>query len=402
MPKRIVPLTDLQVSRAKPREKEFKLFDGRGLYLLVTPSGGKLWRLKYRCEGRERKLSLGSYPEVSLAEARQMREEARAQLAKGVDPGALRTARRSAAIGQEENSFEVVAREWHRRFAGTWSDSHAETVLRRLEADVFPAAGGRPVGEITAPEVLAVLRRIEARGALETAHRVRTVCSQVFRYAVATGRAERDPTVDLRGALPPYKKSHLAAIIDPKEVGPLLRAIDSYEGSYVVKCALQLSALLFVRPGELRCARWEEFNLAGAEWNIPAGRMKMKVAHLVPLPRQAVIILRELHALTGRTRFVFPCHRSAARPLSNNAVNAALRRMGYAKDEMTGHGFRAMARTILDEVLDFRPDIIEHQLAHAVKDPNGRAYNRTAHLAKRREMMQTWADYLDGLRSLTP
>lgn len=398
MAKRIVPLSELQVSRAKAKEKEGKLFDGGGLFLLVTPAGGKLWRLKYRFDGKERKLSLGSYPEVSLSAAREKRLEARKLLAAGVDPGAVRKSQQGATAGAECGSFEVVAREWHARFRGVWSPSHGVTVLRRLELDVFPVVGARPVGEVVAPELLAVLRRIESRGALETAHRVRTVCSQVFRYAVATGRAERDPTADLRGALPAYKKSHLAAVTDPKEAGSLLRAIDGYQGSMVVRCALQLAALVFVRPGELRLAIWSEIDLDAGEWTIPAERMKMKVAHLVPLSRQAVAILRELQPLTGRGRFVFPCHRSTTRAMSNNAVNAALRRMGFDKETMTGHGFRAMARTILDEVLDFRPDIIEHQLAHAVRDPNGRAYNRTSHLAKRREMMQIWADYLDGLK----
>ena len=244
-----------------------------------------------------------------------------------------------------------------------------------------------------------MLRRIESRGALETAHRIRTICGQVFRYAIATGRAERDPTADLKGALPPYKKGHHAAITDPKKVKELLKAIDGYQGSFVVKCALQLAPLVFVRPGELRQAEWSEIDFDTAQWNIPAERMKMKEAHLVPLSRQTVAILQELQLLTGRSKYVFPSARSNVRPMSNNAINAALRRMGFEKDEMTGHGFRAMARTILDEVLQVRPDFIEHQLAHAVRDPNGRAYNRTAHLSERGKMMQTWADYLDGLKA---
>jgi len=271
--------------------------------------------------------------------------------------------------------------------------------MGRLQLDVFPVMGARPIAEIKAPELLAMLRRIESRGALETAHRVRTICGQIFRYAVATGRAERDPAADLKGALPPYKKNHLAAITDPKDVAPLLRAIDSYKGSFVVKCALQLAPLVFVRPGELRQAEWTEIDLDAAEWNIPAERMKMKVAHLVPLSSQAEEIFRELKLLTGNSRYVFPSGRSFARPMSNNAINAALRRMGFGTEEMTGHGFRAMARTILDEVLQVRPDFIEHQMAHAVRDPNGRAYNRTAHLAERRKMMQTWADYLNELKT---
>jgi len=393
-----MPLTDTKVRNAKPGEKQVKLFDGDGLFLLVTPNGGKWWRFKYRFGGKEKLLSFGTYPEVSLGEAREKRFQARKQVAAGVDPSDLRKAQQAADAAQE-NSFEVVAREWHGKFSGTWSAVHAKTTLRRLEADVFPVIGKRPIDEIKAPGLLAMLQRIESRGALETAHRVRTICSQIFRYAVVTGRADRDPAADLKGALPPYKKSHLAAITEPAKVADLLKAIDGYQGSFVVKSAMQLAPLVFVRPGELRQAEWSEIDLDAAEWNIPAERMKMKEPHLVPLSAQAVAILKELQALTGRSAYLFPSHRSIARPMSNNAINAALRRMGFEKDEMTGHGFRAMARTILDEVLQFRPDFIEHQLAHAVRDPNGRAYNRTAHLNERKKMMQTWADYLDGLKA---
>lgn len=391
-------LTDVKVRNAKTGEKQVKLSDGDGMYLLVTPNGGKCWRLKYRFEGKEKVLALGTYPEVSLLDARQRRHDARKLLANGVDPGEIKKAKKAATVAETENCFEIVAREWHTKFSGTWSPSHTETTMKRLKLDVFPVIGSRPVAEIKAPEVLMMLRRIESRGALETAHRVRTMCSQILRYSVATGRAERDCTADLKGALPAYKKSHLSAITEPKEVASLLRAIDGYQGSFVVKSAMQLAPLVFVRPGELRQAEWAEIDLEAAEWNIPAERMKMKVAHLVPLSSQAVHILSELKQLTGRGRYVFPSGRSFLRPMSNNAVNAALRRMGFDKDEMTGHGFRAMARTILDEVLQVRPDYIEHQLAHAVKDPNGRAYNRTAHLAERKKMMQLWADYLDGLK----
>jgi integrase len=399
MRKRIVPLSDVQVRTAKPKEKDYKLSDGQGLYLLANTTGGKLWRLDYTFASKRKTLALGNYPSISLADARQRRDDAKKLLANGVDPGAIKKALKASMVAETENSFETVAREWHMKFSGTWSPSHTETTLRRLQADVFPVIGDTPINEIKAPELLAMLRRIESRGALETAHRVRTICGQVFRYAVATGRAERNPAADLKGALPPYTKGNHPAITDPKEVAPLLRCIDGYQGSFVVKCALQLAPLFFVRPGELRQAEWREFDFETAEWNIPAERMKMKVAHLVPLSRQAIDILKELHALTGRGRYVFPCHRSVARPMSNNAVNAALRRMGFDKETMTGHGFRATARTILDEVLQVRPDFIEHQLAHAVKDPNGRAYNRTAHLAERRRMMQLWADYLDGLKA---
>ncbi|WP_429886196.1 tyrosine-type recombinase/integrase [Geoalkalibacter halelectricus] len=399
MPKRIASLTDLQISRAKPQEKQKTLFDGGGLYLLITPAGGKLWRFKYRFSGKEKILAFGAYPEISLGEARQRREEARKHLANGVDPGEIKKSLQAATVARLEEGFEVIAREWHGKFASSWSTSHAATTLRRLEADVFPVIGDRPLADIKAPELLAMLRRVEARGALETAHRIRTICGQVFRYAIATGRADRDPAADLKGALPPYKPRHLSAITDPAKVGDLLRAIDGYQGSFVVKSALQLAPLVFVRPGELRQAQWAELDLDRAEWNIPAERMKIKKAHGVPLSGQAVAILRELKALTGRSRYLFPSARSNARPLSDNALNAALRRMGFEKDEMTTHGFRALARTILDEVLGFRPEIIEHQLAHVVKDPLGRAYNRTTHLGERKRMMQDWADYLDRLKA---
>ncbi len=368
------------------------------MYLLITPAGGKCWRLKYRFQGKEKVLAIGTYPEISLAEARESREVARKQLAHAVDPGEAKKAAKAAKVGEPTNSFEAIAREWHERFSPSLSPGHAKAKLQRLEADVFPTLGARTVDDIKAPDLLRVLRRIEARGALEMAHRVRTLCGEVFRYAIVTGRADRDLSSDLKGALPPAKPKHFAAITDPKEVGPLLRAIDGYKGSSVVKWALQLSPLVFLRPGELREAEWSEFNFDAEEWTIPAERMKMRQPHLVPLASQALAILKDAQALTGRGKYVFPNHRSKSRPMSDNAVLAALRRMGYEKDTMTGHGFRAMARTILEEVLQVRPDIIEHQLAHAVRDPLGRAYNRTTHLPVRRRMMQMWADYLDNLK----
>jgi integrase len=374
------------------------LFDGGGLYLLVTPSGGKLWRFKYRFNNKEKKLAFGSYPEISLQDARQKREDARRLLANNVDPDAVRKAQKIAKT-EETETFEVIAREWHTKFNPTWTPGHAVTIMSRLERDLFPWIGKRPINQIKAPELLAVIRRVESRGALESAHRIRTIAGQVFRYAVATGRAERDPAADLKGALPQPQERHHAAITEPKEVAPLLRALDGYQGHFVVKCALRLAPMFFVRPGELRNAEWSEIDLDEAVWNIPAHKMKMKQAHIVPLCRQAVEILTDLKEVTGASLYIFPSGRSNARPMSNNAVNAALRRMGYDNDTMTGHGFRAMARTILDEVLHVRPDYIEHQLAHAVRDPNGRAYNRTAHLEERRKMMQTWADYLDRLKA---
>lgn len=397
MPKRVIQLSDTKVRTAKPQESEYKLFDGGGLFLLVTPSGGKHWHFKYRFGGKERKLSLGPYPEISLSEARAKKEEARRQIVNGIDPGALKKAMKVVEITEKE-TFEVIAREWHVKFSPTWTTGHAATMMARMERDLFPWIGSRPINDIKAPELLTVLRRVESRGALETAHRIRSIAGQVFRYAVATGRAERDPSGDLKGALPQPKESHHSAITDPKEIGPLLRAIEDYQGHFVVKCALRLAPLFFVRPGELRNAEWAEFDLEERTWNIPAHKMKMRQAHLVPLCEQAIEILSELRQLTGRSKYVFPSARSFTRPMSNMAILAALRRMGYEKDTMTAHGFRAMARTILDEVLQVRPDYIEHQLAHAVRDPNGRAYNRTAHLQERRKMMQLWADYLDGLK----
>jgi integrase len=386
----------MKVQKAKSKDKTVTLFDGGGLFLMVTPSGGKLWRFKYRFDGKEKKIAFGAYPEISLQDARQKRDEARRLLANNVDPSEIRKAQKQAKTESTE-TFEIIAREWHGRYTPTWKQNHAQGIVTRLERDVFPYLGTRPIKEIKAPELLTVLRRIESRGALETAHKVRSTCDQIFRYAIATGRSERNPAADLKGALPPVKTINRAAITVPKKVGELLRAIDGYQGGFVVQCALKFAPLVFVRPGELRHAEWTEIDFKNAEWNIAAGKMKMKEPHLVPLSKQAIEILTELRKLTGTGRYVFP-GRTSERPMSDNAILAALRNMGYAKEEMSGHGFRAMARTILDEVLQVRPDFIEHQLAHAVKDPNGRAYNRTAHLNERRKMMQTWADYLDELK----
>ncbi|HAT29995.1 MAG TPA: integrase [Janthinobacterium sp.] len=391
-----MPLTDTSVRSAKPAAKAVKLFDSSGMYLEVAPAGGKWWRLKYRFGGKEKRLSLGVYPDVSLRDARARRDAARQLLADGVDPGANRKAQWASRQNRAANSFEVVAREWHAKYASTWADRHAATILRRFERDIFPWIGARPVADVCAPDLLAALRRIEARGALETAHRALGSCGQVFRYAVATGRAERDPSGDLHGALPPVTGEHFAAVTEPAQAGALLRTLDGYQGTLAVASALRLAPLVFVRPGELRTAEWAEIDLEAAEWRYTA--TKTDTPHIVPLARQALAILRELHALTGRGRYVFPGARTSKRPMSDNAILAAMRRMGIPKEEMSGHGFRAMARTILDEVLGVRPDLIEHQLAHAVKDPNGRAYNRTAHLPERRKMMQQWADYLDTLR----
>ena len=390
-------LTDTKARNAKPKDKQYKIFDTDGLFLLVAPSGGRWWRFKYRFGGKEKLMSLGTYPEISLLEARGKRDKARKQVANGIDPMQIRKDKKAAKI-KKESTFEVVAREWHVKFMPTWSKKHSDTIISRLENNVFPWIGQQPINEIKAPDLLMVLRRIESRGALESAHRVKGICGQVFRYAISTGRAERDPAADLKGALPPVKPKHHAAITEPEKLGGLLRAIDGYEGSFIMRCALKLAPLLFVRPGELRKMEWSEIDFDAAEWNIPAEKMKMDQPHLVPLARQSLKILEELHALTGSGKYVFPSPRTLKRPMSDNGVLSALRRMGIEKDEMTGHGFRAMARTILDEVLQVRVDLIETQLAHAVRDPLGRAYNRTSFLPERREMMQTWADYLDGLK----
>lgn len=393
-----MPLSDTAIRAAKPKDKTYLMTDGEGMYLEITPSGGKWWRFKYRFDGKQKRLSLGTYPDTGLKDAREKRQEARRLLAAGVDPSENRKAQKAAGSGDAANSFEVIAREWFGRQAPTWVPSHSEKIISRLERDLFPWLGKRVIGTITAPELLAALRRIEDRGAVETAHRALQNCGQIFRYAIATGRADRDPCPALRGALAPVKQTHYPAVTDPNKIGALLRAMDSYEGTLVTKSALRLAPLVFVRPGELRAAEWSEIDLERAEWTIPASRMKMGLAHLVPLSTQAAAILEEVRTLTGDGRFVFPSARTKDRPMSDNAVLAALRRMGIPKEEMTGHGFRAMARTVLDEVLHFRPDYIEHQLAHSVRDPNGRAYNRTAHILERRQMMQAWADYLDTLK----
>jgi integrase len=392
-----MPLTDTAIRNVKPSDKPVKVFDERGLFLLVTPAGGKWWRLRYKYDGKEKLLSLGTYPDTSLKDARTRRDDARKLLADGVDPGENRKAVKAAKQERAANSFEVVAREWYAKQAPNWAEHHGDRIIRRFERDIFPWIGGRPIADVTAPELLAAVQRIENRGALETAHRALGNCGQVFRYAVATGRATRDPSGDLRGALPPAKGEHFAAMTEPKQVAELLRALDGYQGTLTVACALRLAPLVFVRPGELRAAEWADIDLDTAEWRFHV--TKTDSDHIVPLATQAVGILRELHALTGSGRFVFPGARSNGRPMSDNAILAAMRRLGIGKDEMSGHGFRATARTILDEVLGFRPDFIEHQLAHAVKDPNGRAYNRTAHLPERKKMMQAWADYLDKLKA---
>lgn len=395
-----MPLTVVKVKNARPREKAYKLADERSLYLLVNPNGSKLWKLKYRFAGIEKKLSLGSFPEVTLADARDAREEARKQLVNNIDPGVLKNSIKRSKKLAVENSFEAIAREWHAKFTPKWTKEHGERILIRLEQNIFPWIGRRPITEVTAPELLSALRRIEARGAIETAHRISQVCGQVFRYAIVTGRAERDPSADLRGALAPIKKSHHASITDPVKVGKLLQAINAYEGFFVTKCALQLAPLFFVRPGELRHAEWTEFDFEKAEWRIPAEKMKMREQHIIPLATQAIAILKELHALTGNGMYVFPSIRTFKRPMSENTVLGALRRLGYTTDEMTGHGFRSMASTLLNEQ-GWNRDAIERQLAHAERNNIRAAYNYAEYLPERRKMMQHWADYLEALANGT-
>lgn len=392
-------LTEVSVKTAQGQTKAFRLYDSAGLYLEVTPSGAKYWRFKYRYANKEKRLALGVYPEIGLKLARQRRDSARQLLNSGIDPSVERRAQKMSRNAAAGNSFEVIAREWLESRRAKWVPAHAVKVLHRIEKNLLPWLGNRPVLEITPPELLAVLRKAEQRGKLETARRARQIASQIFRYAIATSRAERDPTQDLRGALAPPTAKHLAAITDPRQVGPLLAAIDGYSGSAVVCAALRIAPLVFVRPGELRRARWAEFDFAGKLWRIPAERMKGKEPHIVPLSAQAMGVLNDLQPVSGMSEYVFPGARSMHRPMSENAINAALRYIGFDSQTMCGHGFRAMARTILDEVLNVRVDIIEHQLGHAVLDANGRAYNRTSHLEARRTMMQSWADYLDSLKS---
>lgn len=392
-----MPLTNTAIRNAKPAEKPFKLFDGNGLYLEIAPAGGKWWRFKYRFRGKEKRISLGTYPDVSLKDARERRDNSRKLLANNVDPSENRKATKALGLEQANNSFAAVTKEWLAKYSATWTKNHSDRTIRRLERDVFPWIGELPIADITAPKLLSIVQRIEKRGALETAHRTLSNCGQILRYAVATGRAARDSSADLRGALPPVKEKHFAAITEPKQVAELLKALDGYKGTLVVHSALRLAPLIFVRPGELRHAEWASIDFEKAEWRYTV--TKTNTEHIVPLSQQAISILQELQPLTGRGRFVFPSARGNNRPMSDNAILAAMRRLGIEKNEMTGHGFRAMARTILDEVLGVRPDYIEHQLAHAVRDPNGRAYNRTAHLPERRKMMQQWADYLDELKT---
>ena len=399
-------LTDAQCRNAVcPSErKQARFADSGGMYLQVSPAGSKRWFLKYRVAGAEKQLALGKYPDVSLTGARKAREAAKLQKAEGHDPVQVRKIAKLRAVTPDADTFKVTALEWYEMKLPNWSNHYAIREKRNLEKDLFPFFAARRIGDIQPIEVLAAVRAVEERGALDVAHRVLTTIGQVMRYAVATGRAQRDVTSDIKGALKPHHGKHFAAITDPGKLGELIRVIRGYQGGPIVRAALQLAPILFQRPGELRAAAWVEFDLDAALWTIPAARMKRSVdgkrngePHLVPLPTQAVEILRKLHPITGHSSLCFFGERSHDRPISDNTLRAALQTLGYGSDKQSVHGFRATARTMLAEVLDFDPVVIEAQLAHAVKDANGRAYNRTTYMKQRAAMMQTWADYLDKL-----
>ena len=398
MARLVKPLTATQVANAKAKANMYKMFDGGGLFLQVNPSGGKHWKMKYRKnDGKEGLLTFGSYPAVTLEQARKMRDEAKSQKAVGVDPGVARREEKAERMTVAKNTFEAVTREW--------MDVHATKVKPQtlhiykvlLEKSVFPLIGKMPIREMKAPDFLEMLRRLESQKQLYSVKRISIVCGLIMRFAVATGRADADPMPSLRGSLKAHKTKHLASTTDPKQVGRLLRTIDAYQGSFVVSCALKIAPYVFVRPGELQHARWEEIDLEACEWRYTTS--KTNTPHIVPLAPQVMKILKDLHDLTGHQEWVFPSMRQRGEPMGKTTILAALRAMGITDEEMTPHGFRAMARTLLDEVLGERYDLIEHQLAHMVRDPNGRAYNRTVHLAERKRMMERWANYLDELRA---
>lgn len=393
-------LTDSAIRTAKPTDKPYRLFDGGGLYLEVSPAGGKLWRLKYRYAGKEKLLALGKYPVVTLADARGKREASKKLLSENVDPGVYKQQEKTRRHLLAANSFEVISREWFSEVLSAKSLGYQTKITRLLERDAFPFLGSRPLAELSAPEILAVAKRVEARGLRETSHRLLQITGQVIRYAIRKGVASNDPTAALRGALQPVKAKHMAAPSDdPMKVGEILRMLDAFKGSLVVASALRILPFLFCRPGELRKMRWEQLDLVRAEWRYTVS--KTKTDHLVPLSTQAVAILNELKPLTGHlvSGWVFTCGRTNSSPMSDAAINAAYRRMGInTQDELTGHGWRAVARTMLHERLRYAPEVIEHQLAHAVSDKLGTAYNRTRFIDERRRMMQEWADYIDKLK----
>ncbi|MDD2967573.1 MAG: tyrosine-type recombinase/integrase [Desulfovibrionaceae bacterium] len=388
-------LTATGIKKLKVTGKRYTVSDEKGLCLEVLASGTKSWRFRYWISSKEFRLSLGTYPEISLADARKKRDELRVEIAKGNNPAEIR--KEEKALTQGKYHFENIAKEWAQKFSNKWTEGHAELTLRRLELNIFPYLGKEPISQITAQKLLEVLQIIEKRGALEVAKRVRSICSMIFRYAIATGLVDRDPARDLLGALTPPVKKHFATITDPKKVGQLLRDMESCKASFPVYCALQLSPLLFVRPGELRNAEWCEFDFEKKEWRIPAHKMKMRTTHIVPLSRQAMTIFQSLQPLTGNGKYVFPAIRTASRPMSDNTINVALRRIGYEAGEMTGHGFRAMASTLLNEQ-GWNRDAIERQLGHSERDGVRAAYNYAEFLPDRVKMMQAWADYLDELK----
>jgi len=391
-----MPLSQVKCKNAKPKPRTYRLFDEKGLYLEVTPKGQKWWRFKYRFNGKEKRISLGVFPEIGLKEARDSRDDARQQLRNNVDPSAIRKARKLSNARANDNSFEILAREWHAKQSSVWSKSYADDVLQRLERNAFPIIGQTPIHEISTAEILDMLRRMEKRGIRETTYRIRAISSQIFRYAIVTGRAEHDPAADLIGSLTPRKRNHFATITDPNKIGQLLRAINEYEGAIATKVALRLAPYVFVRPGELRRAEWSEIDFDDSLWRIPADKMKKGIAHVVPLATQAISLLKVIHEFTGNGRYIFPSIRTPLRPMSENTINAALRRLGYEKDEMTGHGFRSMASTRLNE-MGWSSDMIERQLAHTEKNVARGAYNFAEYLSERRRMMQTWANFLDNL-----
>lgn len=397
-------LTATAVKNAKATGKAYKLTDGEGLYLAVNAKGGRSWRYNYRLNGRQLTLTYGTYPALSLSKARDKHREAHKQVSEGIDPSEVKKAEKLSRHLNNANSFEAVATEWFqvKIVGGEKSKSYKDRTWRILTKDLFPPLGRVPVGDITPPQLLAAVQKIiDDRGALDIAHRAKQAAGLVFRYAIVTGRADRNPANDITGALPPRHKKHHAAIIDPLEAGRLLVVIDGFKGSPVVSTALRLSPLLFQRPAEIRSMEWVEINWEESRWEIPAEKMKMRQPHVVPLSKQAIALLEEIQPLTGRGRYVLPNARGASRCMSENGVRTALRTLGYDNKVMTPHGFRAMARTLLDEVLGERVEHIEHQLAHAVKDANGTAYNRTKFLPQRAAMMQKWADYLDSLKAQT-
>ena len=390
-------LSDVFLKKIKSNSPQKRFSDGGGLFVQLSPNGTLLWRMAYRFGGKQKLLSFGAYPAVSLKRARQLRDEAKGQLAAGIDPGVHKKAVKAATEVKYQNSFEVVAREWFEKNTNRWAQSNSSKVIARLENDLFPFIGAIPISDLKAPDILKVVQRIAGRGALDTAHRALQNCSQIIRYAIATGRAEQDVASFLRGALPSARGSHYPTITEPRKIGELLRAIDGYQGYPPVAIALKMMPLVFVRPGELRLAEWSEFDFDAKEWRIPGNRMKMGEQHLVPLSYQVLALLEDLKQVTGRGRYLFPSIRTDQRPMSDNTINAALRRIGYAKEEMTGHGFRAMASTLLNEQ-GWNRDAIERQLAHGERNPIRAAYNYAEFLPERRKMMQAWADYLDSLK----